>query len=68
MELSYEMLERLEQIAADTKKHFAYNKHTGMWSWVDRDERNNLEAYQDGFPTRFDALLDAVAPYIEDED
>lgn len=61
-------LERLEQVAEDTKKVFSYNKHDGTWSWYDRDEAFNMDAGHHGFATRFLALLDAIEPYLIDGD
>ena len=58
-------LERMEQIAADTKKAFAYDKHNGKWSWFDRDEADNLAAHHTGFATRLSALTDAIEPYLD---
>ncbi len=58
-------LDRLEQIAQDTKKECVYNKHTGKWGWRDRDAP---EACVFTFDTRLEALRDAVAPYLEDEE
>lgn len=56
-------VERFEQIACDTKKAFFYSKDTGKWAWCDRDAVLELElVYR--FGTRFEALLDAVEPYV----
>ena len=54
-------MEQLEQIAFDIKKEFDYDKGTGKWAWYDRGERCVLHG---GFDTRFDALWDAVEPYL----
>jgi hypothetical protein len=59
-------LEQLETIAQDTKKSFTYNKHTGKWAWYNRGEDENRDNWVRDFDTRFDALIDSVAPYIED--
>lgn len=63
-EISMARLERLEKIAKDTKKEFHYNIHTGEWAWSNRDEKDWLS----GFPTRFDALVDSVFPYLDPVD
>lgn len=57
-------LEELELIAADTRKEIRYNKYIGDWSWSNRGE----ETWYGGFPTRYDALYDAVEPYLQDAD
>ena len=59
-------LERYMQIAQDTKKSFSYDKSDGTWAWYDRDEEDNIDAYHVGFSTFWEALLDAIEPYIED--
>ena len=61
-----EELERYERIAQDTKKEFSYDKHAGTWYWHDRDAGGVPEAT--GFPTRMEALIDAIGPYLEDEE
>jgi len=61
-------VERWMQIAQDIKKEFVYNRATGAWAWVDRDEKDNLDAYHFGFPTFLAALEDAVEPYLEEEE
>jgi hypothetical protein len=58
-------LERMEQIAHDTKKQFSYHKETGKWTWNNRGEEI-IFATAEQFPTRLDALRDAVQPYIEE--
>lgn len=55
-------LERYEQIAADTKKEFLYNKHTGRWGWCNRDDGGVPTST--GFHSRLAALLDAIEPYL----
>jgi len=65
--VSLAQLERFEQIADDIKKVFAFNKHEGTWSWADKDEVVDPELHHGPFPTRFDALVDAVEPYIDGE-
>jgi len=54
-------LDRWEVIAHDTKKAFDYNKHTGEWHWRDRDVL--VGDHHGPFPTRLEALLDAIEPY-----
>lgn len=61
-------LERIHQVFADLKKHLAYDKGTGTWSWVDRDEVDSIEAYHGGFTTALAAMVDATEPYLEDDD
>jgi hypothetical protein len=60
------VLERAEQVAADIKKVFMFDKHAGTWAWSDRDEESNAAAHHTGFATRYAALMDAVGPYIEE--
>jgi len=60
-------IEAMMLIAQDTKKDFSHNKPSGTWSWFDRDERDNLDAHHEGFPSFSAALTDAVAPYLEDD-
>lgn len=62
------LVERMELIAQDTKKVFSYARHSGTWSWANKDEADDLESWHDGFGTRYDALVDAVEPYMEDEE
>lgn len=59
-------LERLECLAANTKKEFAYDKHTGTWSWCDRDDGGVPQAI--GFSSRRAALLDAIEPYLNPDE
>lgn len=61
-------IEWAEKVAADTKKQFAYNKHTGEWSWFDSCDANYTENWHSGFPTRLAALMDAVEPYLSDDE
>jgi hypothetical protein len=56
--------DRMEQIACDTRKAFYYDKSAGTWSWFDKSESNNMDAWHNGFESRFDALWDAVEPYM----
>jgi len=58
-------LERLFQVMQDIKKELAYDKHTGLWSWHDRDEP---EVGHGEFPTALDAMIDATKPYFNPED
>jgi hypothetical protein len=60
-------IEELEQIAQDTKKRFSYSKSEGTWAWYDSDEDDQVDAWHTGFETRFDALVDAVEPYLNPE-
>jgi len=64
--VSFKYLERVFQVFEDLKKRLIFNKHVGTWTWVDRDEHDNPEAYHNGFPTAWAAMLDAVEPYMED--
>lgn len=61
-------LEQMFRVFNDTKKVLRLDKLAGTWAWVDRDEVDVLEAYHGGFATAFEALVDAVAPYFEDEE
>jgi hypothetical protein len=63
----YAGIERMMQIADDTKKAFVHDKSAGTWSWFDRDEADNIDAQHPGFATFLDAVRDAVAPYYEAE-
>lgn len=54
----------MEQIATDTKKEFAYDKSTGLWAWFDKDESDRVDVWHGGHKTRFDALTEAVEPYL----
>lgn len=54
--------DELEKIAKDVHKSFSYDKSTGLWSWYDRDEPETLYG---GFDTRYEALFDAVEPYLK---
>jgi hypothetical protein len=59
-------VERWERIAQDTKKEFVYDKHAGTWYWHDRGDGGVPEAT--GFATRREALLDAIGPYLEEDE
>ena len=61
-------LDHMTKVAYDIKKSFAYNKHTGLWSWYDRGEEFNSGAWHGGFDTWLDALEDAVEPYMDDNE
>jgi hypothetical protein len=62
-------LERLMQIADDIRKKFLYEKGSGKWYYCDRNESEKLEDCYGPFNTFWDALNDAVEPYIgEDSD
>jgi hypothetical protein len=58
-------LERYMQIAQDIKKEFVYSKSEGKWYWHDRGEDTELS---EPFDTFWLALLDAVAPYTEEDE
>ena len=64
--IAHSRLERILQVLHDTKKEISYNKHTGEWSWYDRDEADNPDARHGGFTTGLEAMQDAVSPYFED--
>jgi hypothetical protein len=59
--IAQEKLERVFQIFYDIKKTLSYDKHTGQWSWFDRDEPAYPQGY---FSTAYEAMLDAVEPYL----
>lgn len=58
-------LEYLETLASETKKEFIYSKETGRWHWHNRGED---EWVSTGFTSRLDALMDAVGPYLEENE
>lgn len=60
-----EEIERAEQIAIDTRKMFIYHGAQGYWSWCDRGDQHTEYGK---FDTRLDALLDAVEPYLSNEE
>jgi hypothetical protein len=62
--ISEATIEEMEQIACDTRKEFRYYKETGKWTWHNRGEESD---WAGPFPTRLDALMDAVEPYLEGE-
>lgn len=66
MQINSNQLERIFNVFYDIRKILSYNKSTGQWAWVDRDEQDNLEAYHNGFKTAFEAMQDAVEPYLAD--
>jgi hypothetical protein len=47
-------IERMMQVAKDTKKEFTYRKDQGKWSWHEDEE----------FDTFLECLEDAVGPYF----
>ncbi len=56
-------IEEMFQIFFDTKKVLSYNKHTGNWTWYDRDD--SLQTSDHGeFLTALEAVEDAVEPYL----
>ena len=65
-------LEQYMQISQDIKKEFYYSKCEGCWYWRDRgdEEYSELQAENSKghisppFTTFFDALSDAVEPYL----
>jgi predicted alpha/beta superfamily hydrolase len=57
------LLERMMLVSKDTKKEFSYNKHSGKWSWKNRDEEESTGEF-DSF---FQALSDAVEPYFSEK-
>lgn len=61
-------LDRFERIAVDTHKRFSYHRHTGEWSWFDADDADEMKNWHTGFETRYEALRDAIEPYLADED
>lgn len=66
--ISKTKLEHYEQIAHDTRKIFYYDHHSGEWGWADKDDEDDAEAFTYGFATRLDALVDAIDPYINNEE
>ena len=56
-----QLLERYMQIAQDIKKKFVYSKSEGFWYWYDRGTGTELS---EPFMSFFDALSDAVEPYV----
>ena len=64
--LTPERLERYQQIAKDTKKEFHYSKDQGVWFWTDRGEA--LPTDPQPCPQFWDALCDAVEPYVPDSE
>lgn len=61
-------VEHVHRVFEDIKKRLAYDKSHGTWSWVDRDEYDNLDAYHTGFATALAAMEDAVEVYLNEED
>jgi hypothetical protein len=56
-------LESMMRISEDVKKAYVYDKSTGKWFWVDRDDRDVFESWQGPFDSFFLALSDATEPY-----
>jgi hypothetical protein len=65
--VSLDRLEYVGRVCEDVRKEFAYDKSAGTWSWFDRDEAENVAAWHTGFETRWDAMLDAAEPYLDEE-
>lgn len=63
-ELTKNNLEAYMAIAHDLKKCFTYDKYMGEWGWHDWDDEGNVHS---GFPEFWDALCDAVDPYLSNE-
>ena len=61
-------LDRRMQIAQDIRKEFLYDKATSDWYWHDRGDNASLEAIGNPHKTFWDALYDAVEPYLEKSD
>lgn len=64
MDLNQNTLEVVALLIHDTKKVVRYNKNTDKWSWANKDEQDNVDAYHGAFPTFWEAACDAVDPYI----
>ena len=60
--------EKAERIAIDTKKQFAYDKHQGLWFWYHKEDEADIANWSCGFQTRKQALMDAVEPYLGNEE
>lgn len=58
-------LESYMRIAQDTKKEFVYSKCEGYWYWHSRGSDTELS---EPFEKFYDALSDAVEPYLGDDD
>lgn len=57
-------LEQMMLIAQDTKKEFVYVKDQGVWNW---HSRGGSDVYGP-FDSFLSALIDAVEPYMNDDD
>ena len=62
-----ETLERWMKIAQDTKKEFVHSKSEGVWYWYNRGD-NYYTDRSEPFSTYFEALSDAINPYLEEDD
>ena len=61
-------LARLEAwmlIAHDVRLEFSHNKNSGEWSWYDRGYEEILYGPH---PTFYDALHEAIEPYIKEDE
>jgi len=65
VELSF--INRVFEIFMDTKKALHYNKCTGMWGWGSRSSAED-DTIDTPFSTAWDAILDSVEPYLNEED
>jgi hypothetical protein len=63
--MTFELLERMEVVAQDTRKVFVYDKNSGLWGWRNKYD---AELTQSNFKTRVDALIDAVQPYFDESE
>ena len=61
-------LERYMEIAWDIRKAISYNRGTGQWTWHDRNEEALFDNEERLFKTFWEALYDAVEPYLYPED
>lgn len=59
-------IEEYMRIAQDTKKDFSFAKSIGKWYWFNRGYQHTDS--HGPFDTFFEALVDAVEPYLETEE
>ena len=67
LHISQDEIEQYMRISQDIKKEFYYSKCEGTWHWYDRGNEEYEEQQSPPFKTFFDALSDAVEPYIGNE-
>jgi hypothetical protein len=62
-------LERYMRLAQDTKKEFSFNKSDGKWYWFNQSFQGGETGWQsEPFDSFWECLLDAVAPYLSEEE